>query len=60
MEEVKNVVSVTLTREDFQNLFEPVLESINNKTELSETAKFGMILSTAAVFAELENILFKN
>lgn len=31
MEEVKNVVSVTLTREDFQNLFNPLLDSIMSK-----------------------------
>lgn len=60
MEEIKNVVSVTLTKEDFRNLFEPVLDSIMKEKEISETTKLGLTLSAAAIFAKLEKILFDN
>lgn len=61
MEEVKkNVVSVTLTREDFQNLFNPLLDSIMSKEELSETTKFTVVLTSVLIYKELEDLIFGN
>ena len=60
MEEIKNVVSVTLTKEDFRNLFEPILDSIMKEKEISETTKFVMTLSASTIFQKLEKIIFDN
>ena len=58
MEEVKNVVSVTLTKKDFEDLFNPLVDSIMDLKDLSESGKLHLSLSAIIIHKELSKLLF--